>query len=168
MAILIAGVLLCVTRIVWRVMAGVFVGMAVTASVFNMIPSSNPMFDMPFYSALSAWWLCVWSYFHGHRSCFGGNDRYRSLVLRHADWFYVRIDPGKSSVSEGMMLAILFGNLFAPLMDHCIAIEHQAEVGTWLKKCKGAEQRRSSEYFSYRGIPLPDLSNSSALIGGFA
>ena len=41
LAILIAAVILCLTKIAsWRVMAGVFIGMAATATLFNVIPST--------------------------------------------------------------------------------------------------------------------------------
>ena len=122
LAILIAGVLLCATRIAsWRVMAGVFVGMAVTASVFNMIPSSNPMFDMPFY-----WHLVLGGFAFG--AIFMATDPVSAAMTDTGRWYYgmligfmcVLIRVVNPAFPEGMMLAILFGNLFAPLMDHFV------------------------------------------------
>ena len=122
LAILIAGVLLCATRIAsWRVMAGVFLGMALTASVFNMIPSSNPMFDMPFY-----WHLVLGGFAFG--AVFMATDPVSAAMTNTGRWYYgmligfmcVLIRVVNPAFPEGMMLAILFGNLFAPLMDHFV------------------------------------------------
>jgi len=122
LAILIAGVLLCATRIAsWRVMAGVFLGMALTASVFNMIPSSNPMFDMPLY-----WHLVLGGFAFG--AVFMATDPVSAAMTNTGRWYYgmligfmcVLIRVVNPAFPEGMMLAILFGNLFAPLMDHFV------------------------------------------------
>ena len=122
LAILIAGALLCATRIAsWRVMAGVFLGMTLTASLFNMIPSSNPMFDMPFY-----WHLVLGGFAFG--AIFMATDPVSAAMTDTGRWYYgiligfmcVLIRVVNPAFPEGMMLAILFGNLFAPLMDHFV------------------------------------------------
>ena len=122
LAILIAAVILCLTKIAsWRVMAGVFIGMAATATLFNVIPSTNPMFGM---SAL--WHLVLGGFAFG--MVFMATDPVSASMTNTGRWFYgaliglmcVLIRVVNPAFPEGMMLAILFGNLFAPLIDHYV------------------------------------------------
>ena len=122
LAILIAGVLLCLSRIAsWRVMAGVFLGMVLTSSLFNLLPSTNPMFAMPFY-----WHLVLGGFAFG--AVFMATDPVSAAMTNDGRWFYgiligfmcVLIRVVNPAFPEGMMLAILFGNLFAPLLDHFV------------------------------------------------
>ena len=122
LAILIAGVLLCLSRIAsWRVMAGVLLGMVLTSSLFNLLPSSNPMFAMPFY-----WHLVLGGFAFG--AVFMATDPVSAAMTNNGRWFYgvligfmcVLIRVVNPAFPEGMMLAILFGNLFAPFLDHFV------------------------------------------------
>ena len=122
LAILIAGVMLCLSRIAsWRVMAGVFLGMVLTSSLFNILPSTNPMFAMPFY-----WHLVLGGFAFG--AVFMATDPVSAAMTNNGRWFYgiligfmcVLIRVVNPAFPEGMMLAILFGNLFAPLLDHFV------------------------------------------------
>ena len=122
LTILIAGVLLCLSRIAsWRVMAGVLLGMVLTSSLFNLLPSSNPMFAMPFY-----WHLVLGGFAFG--AVFMATDPVSAAMTNNGRWFYgiligfmcVLIRVVNPAFPEGMMLAILFGNLFAPLIDHFV------------------------------------------------
>ena len=122
LAILIAGALLCLSRIAsWRVMAGVLLGMVLTSSLFNLLPSSNPMFAMPFY-----WHLVLGGFAFG--AVFMATDPVSAAMTNNGRWFYgiligfmcVLIRVVNPALPEGMMLAILFGNLFAPLLDHFV------------------------------------------------
>ena len=122
LAILLAGLILCLTRIAsWRVMAGVFVGMAATATLFNLIPSTNPMF------AMSAMWHLVLGGF-AFGMVFMATDPVSAAMTNTGRWIYgaligfmcVLIRVVNPAFPEGMMLAILFGNLFAPLIDHFV------------------------------------------------
>ena len=122
LAILIAGALLCLSRIAsWRVMAGVLLGMVLTSSLFNLLPSSNPMFAMPFY-----WHLVLGGFAFG--AVFMATDPVSAAMTNNGRWFYgiligfmcVLIRVVNPAFPEGMMLAILFGNLFAPLLDHFV------------------------------------------------
>jgi Na+-transporting NADH:ubiquinone oxidoreductase subunit B len=122
LAILIAGALLCLSRIAsWRVMAGVLLGMVLTSSFFNLLPSSNPMFAMPFY-----WHLVLGGFAFG--AVFMATDPVSAAMTNNGRWFYgiligfmcVLIRVVNPAFPEGMMLAILFGNLFAPLLDHFV------------------------------------------------
>ena len=122
LAILIAGVMLCLSRIAsWRVMAGVFLGMVLTSSLFNILPSTNPMFAMPFY-----WHLVLGGFAFG--AVFMATDPVSAAMTNNGRWCYgiligfmcVLIRVVNPAFPEGMMLAILFGNLFAPLLDHFV------------------------------------------------
>jgi len=122
LAILIAGVMLCLSRIAsWRVMAGVLLGMVLTSSLFNILPSTNPMFAMPFY-----WHLVLGGFAFG--AVFMATDPVSAAMTNNGRWFYgiligfmcVLIRVVNPAFPEGMMLAILFGNLFAPLLDHFV------------------------------------------------
>ena len=122
LAILIAGALLCLSRIAsWRVMAGVLLGMVLTSSLFNLLPSSNPMFAMPFY-----WHVVLGGFAFG--AVFMATDPVSAAMTNNGRWFYgiligfmcVLIRVVNPAFPEGMMLAILFGNLFAPLLDHFV------------------------------------------------
>jgi Na+-transporting NADH:ubiquinone oxidoreductase subunit B len=122
LAILIAGALLCLSRIAsWRVMAGVLLGMVLTSSLFNLLPSTNPMFAMPFY-----WHLVLGGFAFG--AVFMATDPVSAAMTNNGRWLYgvligfmcVLIRVVNPAFPEGMMLAILFGNLFAPLLDHFV------------------------------------------------
>ena len=122
LAILIAGLALCLSRIAsWRVMAGVFLGMVLTSSLLNILPSTNPMFAMPFY-----WHLVLGGFAFG--AVFMATDPVSAAMTNNGRWLYgiligfmcVLIRVVNPAFPEGMMLAILFGNLFAPLLDHFV------------------------------------------------
>jgi Na+-transporting NADH:ubiquinone oxidoreductase subunit B len=123
LAIAIAAVILLMTRIAsWRIMAGVVVGMAVTTTLFNMIGSStNPMFAMPF-----QWHLVLGGFAFG--TVFMATDPVSAAMTDRGRWVYgaligfmcALIRVVNPAFPEGMMLAILFGNMFAPLIDHFV------------------------------------------------
>jgi Na+-transporting NADH:ubiquinone oxidoreductase subunit B len=122
LAILIAGLVLCATRIAsWRIILGVFLGMVVTAALFNLIPSTNPMFTMT-----PAWHLVLGGFAFG--MVFMATDPVSAAMTNTGRWLYgaligfmcVLIRVVNPAFPEGMMLAILFGNLFAPLIDHFV------------------------------------------------
>ncbi|MEM6708375.1 MAG: NADH:ubiquinone reductase (Na(+)-transporting) subunit B [Pseudomonadota bacterium] len=122
LAILIAAVLLLATNIAsWRVMAGVLAGMALTAGLFNLIDSSNPMFAMP-----PQWHLVLGGFAFG--MVFMATDPVSAAMTNNGRLLYgvligfmcVLIRVVNPAFPEGMMLAILFGNLFAPLIDNAV------------------------------------------------
>jgi Na+-transporting NADH:ubiquinone oxidoreductase subunit B len=122
LAIGIAGLILLATRIAsWRVMAGVLLGMVATASLFNVIGSSNPMFAMT-----PQWHLVLGGFAFG--MVFMATDPVSAAMTNTGRWIYglmiglmcVLIRVVNPAFPEGMMLAILFGNLFAPLIDHFV------------------------------------------------
>jgi Na+-transporting NADH:ubiquinone oxidoreductase subunit B len=123
LAILIGGVLLLVMRIAaWRIVAGVFLGMVGLSLLFNSIGSAtNPMFAVPWH-----WHLVLGGFAFG--AFFMATDPVSAAMTDTGKWIYgiviglmvVLIRVVNPAFPEGMMLAILFGNLCAPLIDHFV------------------------------------------------
>ena len=121
--VMIGGAVLLVTRIAsWRVVAGCFVGMIAFSTLLNTIGSdSNPAFAMPWY-----WHMVVGSFAFG--AFFMATDPVSAAMTNGGRWAYgiligvmcVLIRVVNPAFPEGMMLAILFANLFAPLFDHFV------------------------------------------------
>lgn len=123
LAILLGGVLMLYTRVAaWRIVAGVMIGMVAMSSLFNAIGSdTNFMFDMSW-----QWHLVVGSFAFG--MIFMATDPVSASMTNAGKWWYgiligvmvVLIRVVNPAFPEGMMLAILFANLFAPLIDHFV------------------------------------------------
>ncbi len=123
LAILLGGVLMLYTRVAaWRIVLGVFVGMFALSTLFNAIGSdSNPAFAMPWY-----WHLTVGGFAFG--MIFMATDPVSAAMTNIGKiWFGVLIGVMtvlirvvNPAFPEGIMLAILFANLFAPLIDHFV------------------------------------------------
>ena len=121
--VLIGGAILLLTRIAsWRIVAGVFLGMFLLSGLFNMIGSdSNPAFATPWY-----WHLVMGGFAFG--MVFMATDPVSSAMTNGGKWAFgilvgvmtVLIRVVNPAFPEGIMLAILFANLFAPLMDHFV------------------------------------------------
>lgn len=121
--ILIGGLALIYFRIAsWRIVAGVFIGMVVFSSLFNLIGSeTNPMFAMPWY-----WHLVVGGFAFG--MMFMATDPVSASFTNQGKWAYgiliglmtVLIRVVNPAFPEGIMLAILFANVFAPLFDYFV------------------------------------------------
>ena len=123
LAILIGGAVLLISKIAsWRIVLGVFGGMVAMSLIFNLIGSdSNPMFALPFY------WHFVLGGF-----CFGmifmATDPVSASMTDTGKFVFgaligvmvVLIRVINPAFPEGMMLAILFANLFAPFIDHVV------------------------------------------------
>jgi Na+-transporting NADH:ubiquinone oxidoreductase subunit B len=123
LACLIGLAFLLVTRIAnYRLIIGCLAGMIVFSSFLNWIGSdTNPMFSMPWY-----WHFVIGSYAFGlvfmvtepvsasHTNL--GRYIYGALI----GFMVVMIRVINPAFPEGMMLAILFGNVFSPLIDHFV------------------------------------------------
>ena len=104
----------------WRIMVSVLLGMVLTTLLFNAIGSpDNPFYDVPWY-----WHAVLGGYAFG--LVFMATDPVSAAVTDTGRWIYglligfmvslVRVvNP---AYPEGMMLAILFGNALAPLIDY--------------------------------------------------
>lgn len=123
LAILLGAVGLIWTRIAsWRIMAGGVIGVVVTALLFNVFGSDeNLMMSMPFY-----WHLVLGGFAFG--IVFMATDPVSAAQTNKGRWFYgiligfmtVLIRVINPAFPEGIMLAILFANLFAPLFDYFV------------------------------------------------
>ncbi|WNK19126.1 NADH:ubiquinone reductase (Na(+)-transporting) subunit B [Halomonas piscis] len=120
-AILLGAIVLLWTKIAsWRIMLGVLLGMVATSTLFNMIGSdTNAMFAMPWY-----WHLVVGGFAFG--TVFMATDPVSASMTNPGRLLFgvligfmtVLIRVVNPAFPEGIMLAILFANLFAPLIDH--------------------------------------------------
>ncbi|MEM1380726.1 MAG: NADH:ubiquinone reductase (Na(+)-transporting) subunit B [Pseudomonadota bacterium] len=106
----------------YRMVAGCLLGMIGFSLLLNAIGSdSNPMFAMPWY-----WHLVVGGYAFG--LAFMVTEPVSGAHTNMGRWIYggligvmvVLIRVINPAFPEGMMLAILFGNVFAPLIDHFV------------------------------------------------
>jgi len=124
LACLIGAAFLVYTRIAsWRIMLSVLLGMVATVSVFNLAggPASHPYLDMPWY-----WHAVLGGFAFG--LVFMATDPVSASMTRAGQWVYgVLIGFAVSIIRvlnpaypEGMMLAILLGNLTAPLIDYVV------------------------------------------------
>jgi len=121
--ILLGGLFLIITGIgSWRTMLGVFVGMVALSFMFNSIGSdTNPAFSVPWH-----WHLVMGGFAFG--MVFMATDPVSSAFTDTGKYIYgfligalvVLIRVVNPAFPEGMMLAILFGNAFAPLIDYFV------------------------------------------------
>lgn len=121
--ILMGAALLLITRVAsWRIMAGVMVGMIVMAFLFNAVGSEkNPMFAVPWH-----WHLVLGGFAFG--MVFMATDPVSACMTNTGRWIFgilvgvmvMLIRVINPAYPEGMMLAILFANLFAGIIDHFV------------------------------------------------
>ncbi len=122
-AILLGAGFLLYTRIAnYRLIAGCLVGTFVMSTLFNLIGSdTNAMFSMPFW-----WHIVLGGYMFG--LVFMVTEPVSASMTNLGRWWYggligvmcVLIRVVNPAFPEGMMLAILFGNVFAPLIDYFV------------------------------------------------
>jgi Na+-transporting NADH:ubiquinone oxidoreductase subunit B len=121
-ACLIGAVILVYSGIAsWRIMVGVFAGLIIPVLLVGFIDSSNPMMDVPWH-----WHIVIGGFAFG--AVFMATDPVSACQTDTGRWIYgfligfmtfvIRvINP---AFPEGIMLAILFGNVFAPLIDYFV------------------------------------------------
>ena len=122
-AILVGLAILLFTKIAsYRIIGGVILGTIVTSYLFNLIGSdTNPMFQMPFW-----WHMVMGGYAFG--LVFMATEPVSGSHTNTGRWIYgfvigfmvIMIRVLNPAYPEGMMLAILFGNLLSPLIDHFV------------------------------------------------
>lgn len=124
LALLLGGAVLLITRIAaMRIVLGVIIGTILTTLLYNAVGNadSNPMFAMPFW-----WHMVLGGYAFG--LFFMATDPVSASMTNAGKWWFggligfmvITIRVVNPAFPEGMMLAILFGNLFAPLIDHFV------------------------------------------------
>lgn len=121
-AILLGAAILLITGIAsWKTMFSVFVGGAFMAIVFNTIGPDTAMANMPWYEHLVLGGFCFGAVFMATDPVTAARTetgKYIYGFLIGAMGIIIRVlNPG---YPEGMMLAILLMNIFAPLIDYCV------------------------------------------------
>ncbi len=121
LACLLGAVYLIYTGVAsWRIMAGCVVGLIATSFLFNLVGgSANPMFAMPWY-----WHFVLGGFAFG--TVFMATDPVSAAQTSAGRWLFgiligsltVVVRVANPAYPEGIMLAILFGNVFAPLFDY--------------------------------------------------
>lgn len=133
-AIALGAILLLYTQIAsWRTMLSVFVGGVVVAVLFNLAGmEGNAAAQMPWYEHLVTGGFCFGAVFMATdpvTSARTENGKFVYGFLIGALAILIRVlNPG---YPEGMMLAILFMNMFAPLIDYCFV---QRNISRRLKR----------------------------------
>jgi Na+-transporting NADH:ubiquinone oxidoreductase subunit B len=121
LACLLGACFLLYTRIAsWRIMTGVFVGMVGTSLLFNTF-GSEPGQALPWY-----WHMVLGGFAFG--TIFMATDPVSASMTNAGRWLYgaligliaVLVRVANPAYPEGMMLAILFGNVFAPTIDYFV------------------------------------------------
>ncbi len=123
LAILIGAVILIATGIgSWRIMFSVLVGMIAMSLTFNAIGSTtNSMFQVT-----PIWHLVLGGFAFG--TVFMATDPVTAAMSESGKYAYglligimvVLVRVVNPAFPEGMMLAILFGNMFAPIIDKIV------------------------------------------------
>ena len=132
--ILVMGCILMISKIAsWRIVSGVLFGMIAMSLLLNIIGSkTNPMFAMPWY-----WHLVLGGFAFG--MVYMATDPVSAAMTNTGKYLFgaligvmtVLVRVVNPAFPEGMMLAILFGNLCAPLIDFFVI---QANVKRRLRR----------------------------------
>jgi Na+-transporting NADH:ubiquinone oxidoreductase subunit B len=128
LACLIGGAFLLYTRIIsGSIVAGMLLGTIVTAMAVNQFgdPANNAFVTLNW-----SWHLLLGSFAFG--AVFLATDPASSAMTARGRWYYglligimvVLIRVASSSHPDGVMFAILFGNMFAPLIDYIVVWTH--------------------------------------------
>ncbi len=120
LACVIGAVILILTKVgSWRIMSGVMLGMIGTATLLNVVGSdSNLLSNMN-----AAWHFVLGGFAFG--TVFMATDPVSAAHTRQGQWWYglligfltVLVRAVNPAFPEGIMMAILFGNVFAPAID---------------------------------------------------
>ena len=121
-ACLLGAALLIYTGIAsWRIMLGCFAGLIIPVLLVGFVDSGNPMMGMPWH-----WHIVLGGFAFG--AIFMATDPVSACQTNRGKWIYglligfltfvIRvINP---AFPEGIMLAILFGNVFSPMIDYFV------------------------------------------------
>ncbi len=136
LACLLGAAILLITGVgSWRIMSSVLLGALGTSALLYTIGSqTNPMFQMS-----PAWHLVLGGFAFG--LVFMATDPVSAAMTETGQWIYglligalaILIRVVNPAFPEGMMLAILFGNVFAPVIDQIVLKAHIKKR----KRCHG-------------------------------
>ena len=134
-AIAIGAVILLWTGVAsWKTMGSVFVGGIVMGLIFNAVGPDTAMAHMPWYEHLVLGGFCFGAVFMATdpvTSARTETGKYIFGFLVGAMAIVIRVlNPG---YPEGMMLAILLMNVFAPLIDYCVV---QSNISRRMNRAK--------------------------------
>ncbi len=106
----------------WRIITGCFLGMVGASLLFNAFAGPDNLgFGLPWY-----WHMVLGGFAFG--TVFMATDPISASMTSTGRWIYgvliglmtVLIRVANPAYPEGIMLAILFGNVFAPLIDYAV------------------------------------------------
>jgi len=105
----------------WRIMVGVVIGAMGLSTLLWGNSDTNAVFALPAY-----WHLVVGGFAFG--TVFMATDPVSASMTETGKWFYgiligvmtILIRVVNPAFPEGIMLAILFGNVFAPVIDYVV------------------------------------------------
>jgi Na+-transporting NADH:ubiquinone oxidoreductase subunit B len=128
LAILIGAFILIITRVgSWKIMLSVFAGGYLSAALINLLagPQAGSMFTLPAY-----YHLVMGGFAFG--AVFMATDPVSAAQTEKGKWIYgfligllaVLVRTFNPAYPEGMMLAILFMNVFSPLIDYFVVQGH--------------------------------------------
>lgn len=118
---LLGAAILIYTRIgSWRIMAGLAIGMTIFSTLFAFL------FDQPVMQIMPHWHLVLGGFAFG--TVFMATDPVSASMTLQGKWVYgfligfitVVVRSVNPAFPEGIMLAILFGNVFSPLIDYFV------------------------------------------------
>ena len=145
--ILAGALLLILTKVgSWRIILSGFIGAAVMALIFNALPSmgvaGNSLTNFPWYQHLIVGGLAF-------GVVFMATDPVSGAQTEMGKWIYgfligifgVMIRIFNPAYPEGIMLAILLMNVFAPVIDHYVI---QANVSRRKKRLSGVTQIKTA------------------------
>lgn len=119
---LLGAAILIMSRIgSWQIMAGVVIGMTAFSSFLWALPFAEPIYNF------QPWWHLVLGGF-AFGTVFMATDPVSAAMTTTGKWFYgaligfmtVLVRTINPAFPEGIMLAILFANVFAPLIDYFV------------------------------------------------
>ncbi|HMP89186.1 MAG TPA: NADH:ubiquinone reductase (Na(+)-transporting) subunit B [Kiritimatiellia bacterium] len=125
----------------WRIMAGSVIGLAIMATLLNLLPGDKfkGFTQLPFY-----YHMVMGSFAFG--TVFMATDPVSAAATNRGKWIYggligaliVLIRVTNPAYPEGVMLAILFMNVMAPLIDHMVVQSHIRQRKAYLRKFRHA------------------------------
>ena len=134
LACLLGAAFLLYTRVAsYRIMGGVFIGMVAMSTLLNFVGSeTNPMFAIPWY-----WHMVLGGFAFG--TVYMATDPVTAANTDTGRWIYggligvmiIIIRVINPAFPEGVMLAILFSNMFAPIIDYVVI---QANIRRRMKR----------------------------------
>ncbi|MDH3336342.1 MAG: NADH:ubiquinone reductase (Na(+)-transporting) subunit B [Gammaproteobacteria bacterium] len=105
----------------WRIIVATFAGLIIPVVLTGFVDSGNPMINMPWY-----WHIALGGFAFGAvfmatdpvSACQTNTGRWvYGLLIGFMTWLIRVINP---AFPEGIMLAILFANVFAPMIDYFV------------------------------------------------